>query len=1057
MLAAAKVGGILANSTYPVDFLSDNLRIQVNVLDAALHNEVERVLFLGSSCIYPKFAPQPIVEDSLLTGHLEPTNDAYAIAKIAGIMQVQAVRRQYGLPWISAMPTNLYGPNDNFSPTGSHVLPALIRRYDEAVRSGAASVTNWGTGTPRREFLHADDMADACLHLLEHYDGPGQVNVGTGTDVTIREIAETTAQVVGYSGPDGVGHHQARRDAAEAPGRLEAGGGRMDVEDQSPGGTRAHRGVVPGKPGVCPASVRPATAVAVWSPGGVVVLMPRLRSCARQVLSSALRAAGRWLSRPSVRPPVVAERRRRDVVLLPFGRYFAGRADMFTRDGFKTIAPIDGVSPFSGVGEPDPEMQRYADSDRVNERVRTEVHKDLAARLAQADADYLVVDNSTALLTHRQVNGRLYTVHAREETDLMDALWNTHAHPGARARRQALPRWLHQSNEVDLRLLHPCLPGQLRPREDRPGPVPHGARSGSRRTARSRRPMSIGATRGSSTTLDDYFIEQTGCRVAAGALSHFPSAVQVADLRPPTAEGDRGRPRGALQLAPAVGCSAPSTSPRPRDAGRTTSAADHVVGAFRQNRPVNQKWLRQYFETGGASYDDLLALAYLDQGHPGSDDDLIRSCVRSAVADAHSQPLIDDEARFRPLASRSSWLAVVHADASRAGSSGPRRSRCPARASCCASSATAPSSGFPCRGWGCRRPMRSSTDGSRSRRSTSADVVGSWPIYLERGRRGITTAFRVVVADAEELRRFVLVDRLGAGARQRTSRDHHCRPGGCSGSRAAGQDRPVVHLRPERQDLHRRRWPDGPGHPHRVVRRPVYAARARLLPRRHALHLVAEPQRLRGIPPGAPAGGQAAHPTRLAGPDRELPGRGADDPAALGLQPVAALVRVRSPRRHGGHPGLLQLSEARWRSAPSFPCWSTPKKRGTRRADLGATDAGLLLHHPAPDPDRAGECRRHSAGVQLFPPGGEWSRSGGGPDRRTATGCSARRLPRSSRRLRESALRHGWLALAAEPLHRGDRLTSSPPSSGRATSTWRCSPTTSSSSKRTWPNTDSTG
>ena len=201
VLAAAKVGGILANSTYPVDFLSDNLRIQVNVLDAALHNGVERVLFLGSSCIYPKFAPQPIVEDSLLTGHLEPTNDAYAIAKIAGIMQVQAVRRQYGLPWISAMPTNLYGPNDNFSPTGSHVLPALIRRYDEAARSGATSVTNWGTGTPRREFLHADDMADACLHLLEHYDGPGQVNVGTGTDVSIREIAETVAQVVGYQGP----------------------------------------------------------------------------------------------------------------------------------------------------------------------------------------------------------------------------------------------------------------------------------------------------------------------------------------------------------------------------------------------------------------------------------------------------------------------------------------------------------------------------------------------------------------------------------------------------------------------------------------------------------------------------------------------------------------------------------------------------------------------------------------------------------------------------------------------------------------------------------------
>lgn len=200
VLAAAKVGGILANNSFPVDFLSDNLRIQVNVLDGARSVGVERLLFLGSSCIYPKLAEQPIRENALLCGPLEPTNDAYAIAKIAGIMHVQAVRRQFELPWISAMPTNLYGPYDNFSPSGSHVLPALIRRYDEAAVTGAESVTNWGTGSPRREFLHVDDMADACLHLLEHYDGPEQVNVGSGTDVTIKELADIVSGAVGYVG-----------------------------------------------------------------------------------------------------------------------------------------------------------------------------------------------------------------------------------------------------------------------------------------------------------------------------------------------------------------------------------------------------------------------------------------------------------------------------------------------------------------------------------------------------------------------------------------------------------------------------------------------------------------------------------------------------------------------------------------------------------------------------------------------------------------------------------------------------------------------------------------
>jgi GDP-L-fucose synthase len=200
VLAAARVGGIKANATRPAEFLSDNLRIQVNVLDAALKHGVERLLFLGSSCIYPKFAEQPIREEAVLTGPLEPTNDAYAIAKIAGILQVQAVRRQYGLPWISAMPTNLYGPGDNFHPEDSHVLPSLIRRFHEAKESGARRVVNWGSGTPCREFLHVDDLARACLHLLEHYDADSPVNVGTGTDLSIRELAGLVADVVGYRG-----------------------------------------------------------------------------------------------------------------------------------------------------------------------------------------------------------------------------------------------------------------------------------------------------------------------------------------------------------------------------------------------------------------------------------------------------------------------------------------------------------------------------------------------------------------------------------------------------------------------------------------------------------------------------------------------------------------------------------------------------------------------------------------------------------------------------------------------------------------------------------------
>jgi GDP-L-fucose synthase len=199
-LAAAKVGGILANNTYPADFISDNLRIQVNVIDAAREFGVTRLVFLGSSCIYPKFATQPIAESSLLTGTLEPTNDAYAIAKIAGILQVQANRRQYGVSFVSAMPTNLYGPNDNFDPQHSHVLPALIRRFHEAKLNKSPSVTIWGTGTPRREFLHVDDLASAALMLLEQYDHADPINVGVGEDISIKELAQLVADVVGYEG-----------------------------------------------------------------------------------------------------------------------------------------------------------------------------------------------------------------------------------------------------------------------------------------------------------------------------------------------------------------------------------------------------------------------------------------------------------------------------------------------------------------------------------------------------------------------------------------------------------------------------------------------------------------------------------------------------------------------------------------------------------------------------------------------------------------------------------------------------------------------------------------
>ena len=199
-LAAAKVGGIHANATYPADFLVDNILITTNVIDASCKHGVEKLLFLGSSCIYPRLASQPISEAALLTGPLEPTNEAYALAKIAGLKMCDAFRKQHGCNFISAMPTNLYGPGDNYHPENSHVLPALIRRFHEAVRDGENEVVCWGSGSPKREFLHVDDLAKGLLHLMDHHNSEGWINIGTGEDLTIKELALTIANVVGYRG-----------------------------------------------------------------------------------------------------------------------------------------------------------------------------------------------------------------------------------------------------------------------------------------------------------------------------------------------------------------------------------------------------------------------------------------------------------------------------------------------------------------------------------------------------------------------------------------------------------------------------------------------------------------------------------------------------------------------------------------------------------------------------------------------------------------------------------------------------------------------------------------
>jgi GDP-L-fucose synthase len=211
IIAAAKVGGIHANDTFPVEFLSENLQIETNLMDAAHRANIDRLLFLGSSCVYPKFAEQPIKEESLLTGALEPTNEAYALAKISGLKLIQAYRRQYGRRWISAMPTNIYGPGDNFDLENSHVLPALIRKFHDAKTNGDEVVTLWGSGSPFREFLHADDLASACLFLLENYDNEVAINVGSGKEISIKDLAELVKKVVGFEG-------QIRWDASKPDG-----------------------------------------------------------------------------------------------------------------------------------------------------------------------------------------------------------------------------------------------------------------------------------------------------------------------------------------------------------------------------------------------------------------------------------------------------------------------------------------------------------------------------------------------------------------------------------------------------------------------------------------------------------------------------------------------------------------------------------------------------------------------------------------------------------------------------------------------------------------------
>ena len=488
-------------------------------------------------------------------------------------------------------------------------------------------------------------------------------------------------------------------------------------------------------------------------------------------------------------------------VILPFGRYFAGRADMLTRDGFKTIVPIDSISPFSGVGEPDPEMQRFADSERVNERVKTDVRKDLAARLADADAQFLVVDNTAALLFHREVNGRLYTLLRGEETDLMDTLWNSDA-----AQAGSLPFKVSHNGLTDsLRstyssFIRACLdtfdPARIilvRAHCPRFWIAEDGTIAPTDVDRRDARFLEA---------LDNYFIEQTGCRVSSATLAHFPSAVQwqtfdhrlrraieedLVELCTPRPGGDAPNPLGAVSA---------------RGASLKVSAADHVVGAFRANRPVDEDWLLEYFSAGGASYDDLLALAYLEQRKPGEGHDLVRRCVQHAVTDPNSYPRAVTRSRFDrsiralrgwpwgPLSGLRGWrwgslersLRGMQWGSLRDVRGRPRTLlgrrwswlralqgwwwgilRVPAV------KLWTPQIAVPCGSV----VLRFLDDGSIRRVPVSRvavseaaavvegrlavtplnllDVLGSWPVYLERGRRGITAAPRVMISGVAEL------------------------------------------------------------------------------------------------------------------------------------------------------------------------------------------------------------------------------------------------------------------------------------------------------------------